>query len=74
MIRFGDELVLHAAPEYLSLSVAGSAKTAYCCFKFRRGFFEPGYRVDADEEEQVVGMMPGKVYVFDVLFSSLFAH
>lgn len=42
--RYGDDLVIHADAEYLSLSTTNSSLSAYCRFKYSTRFFSK-YRV-----------------------------
>jgi len=44
LCRYGDEVTIHATPEWLVLSVFGTNKTSFCRFKFFRTFFDR-YRV-----------------------------
>jgi cell cycle checkpoint control protein RAD9A len=37
--RYGDELTIYATPDSLSLSATNSSKSAYCRFKYQKGFF-----------------------------------
>lgn len=45
LCRYGDETVIRATPEELSLAVVGVNQTSYCRFTFLRNFFERGYHV-----------------------------
>jgi hypothetical protein len=47
LCRYGDETVIRATPEELSLAVVGVNQTSYCRFTFLRNFFERGYRVSS---------------------------
>ncbi|KAG1742819.1 Rad9-domain-containing protein [Suillus lakei] len=37
--RYGDDVVISASPEHLSLSATNSSLSAYCCFKYGSRFF-----------------------------------
>ncbi|KAI6121671.1 Rad9-domain-containing protein [Pisolithus sp. B1] len=68
--RYGDDLVIHADAEHLSLSTTNSSLSAYCRFKYSKRFFSR-YRVGNDlnrdrassgtvVEEDMKGQIPVK--------------
>ncbi|KAI6149983.1 Rad9-domain-containing protein [Pisolithus thermaeus] len=70
--RYGDDLVIHADAEHLSLSTTNSSLSAYCRFKYSKRFFSR-YRVGNDlnrdrasstvVEEDMKGQIPVKTFL-----------
>ncbi|KAI6046230.1 Rad9-domain-containing protein [Pisolithus marmoratus] len=71
--RYGDDLVIHADAEYLSLSTTNSSLSAYCRFKYSKRFFSR-YRVGNGVnrgqassgtvvEEDTKGQIPTKTFL-----------
>ncbi|KAF9010669.1 Rad9-domain-containing protein [Cyathus striatus] len=49
--KYGDELTVHATPDFFSLSATNSSKSAYCRFKYDKQFFSR-YRVGDSNEKR----------------------
>lgn len=71
--RYGDDLVIHADAEHLSLSTTNSSLSAYCRFKYSKRFFsryKVGNDVNRDQassgtivEEDMKGQIPVKTFL-----------
>jgi len=64
--RYGDDVVISANPEHLSLSATNSSLSAYCCFKYGRRFFSR-YKfrdgVAQDGVQDVKGQLLAKTFL-----------
>lgn len=64
--RYGDDVVISANPEHLSLSGTNSSLSAYCCFKYGRRFFSR-YKfrdgVAQDGVQDVKGQLLAKTFL-----------
>lgn len=64
--RYGDDVVISANPEQLSLSATNSSLSAYCCFKYGRRFFSR-YKfrdgVAQDDVQDVKGQLLAKTFL-----------
>ncbi|KZP11597.1 hypothetical protein FIBSPDRAFT_756546 [Athelia psychrophila] len=66
--KYGDDLTIHATPDYMTLAATNSSMSAYCRVKYRRQFFSRYHigdkntkRVeDADDVQPVTGQLLGK--------------
>ncbi|CCL98611.1 uncharacterized protein FIBRA_00613 [Fibroporia radiculosa] len=65
--RYGEDLIIYATPDLLSLSTTNSSKSAYCRFQYKRQFFsrlkvgnpavEASTGEDAEETPSVMGQL-----------------
>ena len=60
--KFGEQVVLSATPDALSLSATNTSMSAFGRFKYARSFFSR-YRVDAPADEDEMGVVSGQINI-----------